>query len=73
MLKYMIKKARLDFTASFNCKEKDLESENGNQDVGFEGCSQQVTNTCDEGIVLDTEADGEDDDAELWVEDDENY
>ena len=73
MLKYMIKKARLDFTASFNCEEKDFELENDNQDAGFEGCNQWVTDTCDEVIVLDAETDEEDNDAELWVEDDENY
>ncbi|KAF8580374.1 hypothetical protein K439DRAFT_1619838 [Ramaria rubella] len=35
MLKYMIKKSRLDFTASWECLEKDIELENDLQDRGF--------------------------------------
>jgi hypothetical protein len=35
MLKYMIKKVRLDFTSSWKCEEKDLELENEYQDAGF--------------------------------------
>ncbi|KAF8578656.1 hypothetical protein K439DRAFT_1361571, partial [Ramaria rubella] len=35
MLKYMIKKSRLDFTASWECLEKDVELENDLQDCRF--------------------------------------
>jgi hAT family C-terminal dimerisation region len=44
MLKYMIKKARLDFTAAWKCEEKDIELENEWQDVGFSACEHNMRN-----------------------------
>jgi hypothetical protein len=35
MLKYMLKKGRLDFTSSWRCEEVDLEAENECQDRGL--------------------------------------
>lgn len=48
MLKYMLKKARLDFTEGLMDTEADIERENLLDTVGFLGCSRNV----DEGEAM---------------------
>jgi hypothetical protein len=58
MLKYMIKKARLDFIAAWKCEGKDLELENKWQDLGFSGCEQNTPNSFNHLLDLLSDEDG---------------
>lgn len=42
MLKFMLKKTRLDFTESIKCTEEDLEQENNNEDAGLDACHENI-------------------------------
>jgi hypothetical protein len=60
MLKFMIKKARLDFTASWKWGEDDIEQENEWQDLGFSACEHGKKKTeADRQLGLLSEEEGQ--------------
>ncbi|KAF8512813.1 hypothetical protein JB92DRAFT_2722479, partial [Gautieria morchelliformis] len=65
MLKFMIKKARLDFTASWKWEEKDIERENEWQDQGYSVCAHKPHSAFDQQLdILDKDGNAQETDGE---------